>query len=318
MNSLVLNRHPLAIGGAAAMLAGCGGSQPPIGTPGAIAHGSGYRSAASPASSGDLLYVAANGNSYILTYPKADLVGTIKGGAVGACSDSAGDVFLTQGLSVNEYAHGATSPSRSLTVPNESVGCAVDPTTGNLAVTYFWTSGSDVAIFKAASSTPTLYGAPVDASYCGYDNHGDLFVDGTSRSFSLGLAELAQSKSSFIVLSTPESISGNEGSVQWDGTSMTVQVGVSSGRETMRIYRFSVSGSSASIIGVTHFSGIRRASGPSWILGNRVIVPFGRQDIILNDLGFWKYPRGKAPVSTFKNAVRTQMNAITVSVGTSH
>jgi hypothetical protein len=35
MKSLGLNRYALTIGAAAAMLVGCGGSQPPIGAPGA-------------------------------------------------------------------------------------------------------------------------------------------------------------------------------------------------------------------------------------------------------------------------------------------
>ena len=44
--------------------------------------------------SGDLIYAAAMGKSYVLTYPQGKLVGTVSVGALDSCSDDAGNVFL--------------------------------------------------------------------------------------------------------------------------------------------------------------------------------------------------------------------------------
>ncbi|HEX3370694.1 MAG TPA: hypothetical protein VHS56_14035, partial [Candidatus Cybelea sp.] len=86
------------------------------------------------AKSDDLLYVASGEQISVYTYPGGRLVGNI-GGAVGAlCSDAAGDVFVV-GYEILEYAHGVTQPIATLDdYYNNPHGCAVDPTTGNLAV----------------------------------------------------------------------------------------------------------------------------------------------------------------------------------------
>jgi hypothetical protein len=111
MRGLILGRFALAIGVAAALSAGCSASQSPIatGTQGAV-----YPQRAGSTTSGDLLYVTADGTSYVLTYPQGQVVGTINSGASGACSDAQGDVYLTGGLIVAEFAHGATTPSRTV------------------------------------------------------------------------------------------------------------------------------------------------------------------------------------------------------------
>ncbi|MGA8474385.1 MAG: hypothetical protein WB681_04900, partial [Candidatus Cybelea sp.] len=74
---------------AAAMLAGCGGSQPPIGAPGAMPQTSAITTHAAQgtswmlpgASSQDLLYISSNdrGSVYVYSYPQGSLVGTLTG-----------------------------------------------------------------------------------------------------------------------------------------------------------------------------------------------------------------------------------------------
>jgi hypothetical protein len=72
------------------VLAGCGGSQPPVGAPGAMPQTSalathadlGKSWMAPKAKSDDLLYIAAgpvDGRVYVYTYPKGRLVGTLTG-----------------------------------------------------------------------------------------------------------------------------------------------------------------------------------------------------------------------------------------------
>jgi len=104
------------------MLAGCGGSQTPIGAPGAMpqgpavaTHGAHGRSWMLPeAKSEDLLYVATGDNVYILSYPHGKLVGSL--GIVGNnLSDKQGDVFIpTGGYEVVEYAHGGLASANAV------------------------------------------------------------------------------------------------------------------------------------------------------------------------------------------------------------
>ena len=109
--------------------------------------------------------------------------------ANGDCVDNAGNVFVVNfgtssggGGDVVEYAHGGTTPIKTLTYPNAYLnGCAVDPTTGNLAVTDYRPSNGNrgkggVLIYPSASGTPTKYVDPgmADYGYCAYDSAGNL------------------------------------------------------------------------------------------------------------------------------------------------
>ena len=154
----------------------------------------------------------------MLSYPSGDLVSSIalSGDKEGACSDSAGNAFITNGTQVVEYAHAGTTPIATLVIPGRTaLGCSIDPTTGNLAVTF---NGNDVnlAIFPSATGEPTLFDAPT-AAYCGYDADGNLFLSGEKV-----IAELANGSSSFQLFS----IVGKArviGQIQWDGRSMTLE-----------------------------------------------------------------------------------------------
>src|SRR5580700_9415982 len=99
-------RHTLSICVAAAMLTGCGGSQPAIGAPGTMpqspaiathaAHGTSWM--APDAVTQDLLYVGGNsGDVTVYSYPKGKLLGTLTGFNLpaGECVDKAGDVLIT-------------------------------------------------------------------------------------------------------------------------------------------------------------------------------------------------------------------------------
>jgi len=125
------------------MLAGCGGSQAPIGAPGAMpqsrtiaTHADRGKSWMAPeAKVEDLLY-ASDGQSsaFVFSYPAGKLVGELTDFStpIYECSDSSGDIFITnydgtQG--VDEYAHGGTAPIAMFPVP-EASGCSVDQQRG--------------------------------------------------------------------------------------------------------------------------------------------------------------------------------------------
>ncbi len=116
MKSLGLNRY--AGLRRARLLVDCwpdaAGSQSPIGPQGAVS-----QSRAVPThKKGSLLYVAGNEHSYILSFPEGELLKTINDSANGACSNTNGDVFLTEGSSVVEYAHGSANPKATLPLPD--------------------------------------------------------------------------------------------------------------------------------------------------------------------------------------------------------
>jgi hypothetical protein len=325
MRSLNFGRYALFCSAAAAMLAGCAGSQPSIGAPGAIpqtstiaTHAERGKSWVDPgAQDGDLIYVAAQVNSYVISYRTGKLLGTIDGGAEGACSDSEGNVFLTGGAGVLEYRHGGTTPVATLNLPGndpESGGCASDPVSGNLAVTFstFGSGGSDenVAIFPDGQGTPTVYQSGIDAGFCGYDNQGNLFVDGYGGAL-IDLAELPSGSGSFEIISINQSIGGNPWSIQWDGKYMTVE-GIS--EKSVQLSRLQISGTTATIVSTTKFSRTMSKARASWITGSTVLVPFGN----IHGIGFWKYPNGGKAERVFSKKVFGRklnfFNGLTVSV----
>src|ERR1700691_2259068 len=118
---------------AAAMLAGCGGSQPPIGAPGALPQ--------TANSGGDVIYAINDSQTLVLTYPQGQVVGKIDSGGNGICSDDKGNVFITSAGTLEgedeiyEYAHGGTNRIAVLVEPlgDAGFGCARDPITGDLA-----------------------------------------------------------------------------------------------------------------------------------------------------------------------------------------
>jgi hypothetical protein len=250
----------------------------------------------------DLLYVSdsfpyGSNDVYVYSYPKGKLKGKLTGfnEPSGQCVDKAGNVFITNfGASqILEYAHGGTSPIATLSDPGYyPLGCSVDPTTGNLAVTNrlstSFTAG-DVVIYVDASGTPTSY---TDSSFyyyefCGYDDRGNLYIDGTTKGSALEYAELTSGGSSFSALNLDQSI-GFPGAVQWDGAHLAI-----GDQSAAVIYRFAISGSTGTKVGSTPLTGSKDVV-QFWIEGMKVIGP----DAGLAHVAFYKYPAGGSPIKT--------------------
>jgi hypothetical protein len=243
------------------MLAGCGGSQPPIDAPGAMPQTSAIATHAErgkswilpEAKSEDLLY-ASSGRTIVsvFNYRTGKLVGTLSGfsGADGECVDKTGDVFITNTdeSAVLEYSHGSTTPINTLSDPGyEPYGCSVDPTTGNLAVSNF--DGGSVAVYSDAQGDPTVYSIPeVDVQFCGYDNSGNLFIDGLGHSFAFELFELPRGSGTVLNISLNQN--PWPGPIEWDGKHLALGYGGSNSNDVV-IYQLSVSGSTATVVGST-------------------------------------------------------------------
>jgi hypothetical protein len=282
---------------AAAMLAGCGGSQPPIGAPGAMPqsraitkHADRSGSWMLPEAKGqDLIYaVSGCGGTCVLSASGHGVVGNLNEYGEAACSDKAGNVFIVQNGDILEYAHGGTTPIADLSLPGDiQGGCSVDPTTNNLAVISAGTSiDTDVAVFPNEGGTPTLYTSHIESLFCGYDANGNLFVDGYGDE-QYALTMLSKGSSSFSPLSMPQSM-GQPGQLQWDGTYMTYEARF----RPIQVSRFTVSGSTVDVVGVTKFPRVRKFAVLSWIHGGRIFVPYPSHGIEAKQLGEWKYPQG--------------------------
>jgi DNA-binding beta-propeller fold protein YncE len=307
---------------AAALLAACGGSQLPIGAPGAMlqtsaiathaAHGKSWM--APEAKSKDLLYVGDIYDVTIYSYPQGKLEGRLNGfyEIGGECVDAKGDVFVvnTLGGKIVEYAHGGKKPIQTLQAPGyEPADCAIDPTTRNLAVTIFGgASRGELAIYQDAKGTPTLYTDPdfLNYGYCGYDDNGNLFIDGGNEDHAVVFAELRKGSSSLLNLTLDQSFN-DTGAIQWDGKYLAV-----GNQNTSNIYRFSISGSQGTEVGVTQLGGDAHWVHKFFILDHKVIAPnfyFIGSRFESNVLIF-DYPAGGSPLKTISKGVKASEAAV--------
>ena len=321
MNSLGLIRHAVTIGVAAALLAGCGGSQ--AGGPAPTdATQRQTQAQKKPRSSGDLVYATGGcGGVCVFSYPSGQLEHkiTLTDSVAGVCSDGNGNVFVTNygQPQVLEYAHGGTTPIATLTVPGTgTAACGVDLKTSDLAVVFGGDGYDNIAIFKNETGTPTIYSTGYGAAFCGYDNNGNLFVSGRDNQLSI-LSELPYGSSAFVQVSFYVEGGGGPNQVQWDGHYMTWET---YGRNDTSILRFTVSGTAATVVGSTHLRGPTWIT-QSWIARDRVIVPYASQGGHTNKIGVWRYPKsGKifAKFGNFGQNANTSVLGVTVSVSPSH
>lgn len=309
----------------AGVLAGCGGGgsalQPPLAPQNAklATHVRGGQSWVLPeAKKDDLLYVSdlIAQVVYIYTYKTHELVGTITGffNPEGLCADASGNVYVTNDTSegvyqITEYAHGSTTPIRTINDPDgRANGCSVDPKTGDLAVADFWGPQEgigNVSVFHKATGTPVDFSNPNIwyYYYCGYDNKGNLFVDGETQGSVFGLGEVPRGGHKLKFINVDETIY-LPGGVQWDGKYLAVGDQVAVKRNfTSTIYQFAIKGNTG-----TEKSAMV-LTGSSYV--TQFFIPFvdasrkhkrGTLLIGPNQNGastmIWDYPAGGDPVQT--------------------
>jgi hypothetical protein len=233
----------------------------------------------------------------VYSYPKGKLVGTITGFDLptGECSDAAGDVFITNFLAsqILEYAHGGTSPIATLSDPGEyPVGCAVDPTTGNLAVTNQLTTGyssGDLAIYPNATGTPKTYTSQNFYYYffCTYDNKGNLYIDGLNSSSAGEYAELPAGGNYLESITIDQDIYPL--GIQWDGKYLAIGA-----QSVEQVYGFQISGTTGTLKRTTDLTGATEVTQFLIQKGKRhkgatLIGPDYGQG---HDVDYWHYPSG--------------------------
>jgi hypothetical protein len=283
-----------------AVLSGCSEAGSPIGAP--ITQGMSRSWMTPTAKKNGLLYISDAFGDFVnvYSYPKGQLVGTLTGFGLplGECADTQGDVYVVDSANgvVDEYAHGGTSPIATFNAARKGLlGCSVDPLTGNLAVTSLYTASlsSELVVFPAGQhDKPTGYldSKIYDMSFCGYDNAGNLFVDGySSPSGGFQLAELPYGGDTLTNLTLrPADELTSPGNVQWDRHFLAV------GNSTDVIYQIAINPSEqvAYIVGSTPLNGAEDVV-QFWVQGKRVVGPDAQEALVY----FWRYPKGGTPLN---------------------
>lgn len=243
---------------------------------------------------GPLLYVGDSTLVRVYSYPRGKFAGTLKPSnqVSGMCSNSVtGDFFLVEFIDIVEYAHDGWSPINTLQYPGHSAwSCAVDPRSGDLAVTDF--DYPQVLVYPGGTGTPKTYGNLPgfhNSGDCAYDNRGNLYVAGGGESHQFVLDEISKRGAAFNVRlrSTPPTSPNAYAGLQWDGAHVLLSDGA------QNLYRLKVAGHKGTVTGQVTLNG---AAGVDefWLENNEVIVPNDSQSVVQ----FYNYPAGGDPIKT--------------------
>jgi hypothetical protein len=301
---------------AAAVPAGCGGLQASHGIPVVqMPYGQAPGPQAPAALNGTLIYAVGDESSFVFTFPHGKLVRNIAATGLSACSDHEGNVFVTQVESVAKYQHGATKPVESYKFAGSVYSCSVNPKTHELAVVLFCIRGcsQEIIIVRDHGRHKSRYGVSPLSSllYCAYDDKGNLFVDGYNGT-AFGLAELPRGAHRFIGISVDKQIK-YPAQIQWDGEYLAIER-----RVYPLIYRVSVSGTQAHLVGRIRFNGIGYRATQSWIENATIAIPSAQYNKRPMEIFLYNYPAGGEPIKIIKGFIRggnhAMVDGVTFSV----
>jgi len=231
-----------------------------------------------------------------------------------ACTDNQGDVFVAgyngapfekTTAVIEKYAFGASSPSASVSAgTGDPFRCAVDNTTGNIAVVLQDVGVTSLAVLPNFQGPPTTYKCRAEYAYIpgiAYDSSGDLFcLTRNAYGNRYFLSELASGSTSFDpVLLNLGSRVRMATDLQWDGTYLAVEAidygrGKNMSYWPKRIYRLSVAGSHAKVVGTIRFAGFDGEDASASIASDRgiMIAPRGSLSFPHRAISVWNYPAG--------------------------
>ncbi len=312
MNILKPSQAALAFASALAILAGCGGTAQtsPLGLQPASSAASAIpaprlradrsKSWMLPAAQvqPSLLYISNSGTASVTVYTYLNgsgllLVGQLTGFSLptGMCTDNAGNVWVSDygTRKLLEYAHGGTTPIFTITEHSGyPFGCAVDPKTGDLAVTNQHPNGKyqafgNVVVYPKGSKTGRVYSTSVGFSnvyFVTYDNVSNLYVDATPCDRSScyygggppGLYELSKGGAAFTQLTLSGATLYQPIAINWVKPTLLLGDQNFQTHGTNGAYKLFVSGSTATVVGTLPFSGTQQTYG-FWRRAGRVIVP---------------------------------------------
>ncbi|MGB6712911.1 MAG: hypothetical protein WBE30_04750 [Candidatus Cybelea sp.] len=320
MNLIRKPRPRLMVCALAAIVAGCsGGTLSSVGAPnnGVSKLGSVRGSWILPnAGKQWLLYVSDYSSDTVDIYnyrvKAGKLYGQITGFShpLGECVDSAGNVYVAdfRDNEIFEYAHGGITPvAAAYDYYGRPNGCAVDASTGNIAVTNGVTISSpgSVLIFSGGlSGSQTV----IDGSYLrldnpappAYDPSGNLFFEAQTYSTDNIFVELPAGSSTLQQLNGLTI--GGAASVQWDGAYIAAADANYQNTSVAAINRVTVSGSAVTVIRTTVLTDT--CSSGDYV---NIYQPFiggttKKLNVVIagntscsNRLDFWSYAQGGNP-----------------------
>ena len=230
----------------------------------------------------------------------------------GQCVDKKGDVWIVNfgSASAVEYAHGAQKPMRRLSTNAESIGCSIDPVTGNLAVANV--DSGDILVFEPHSKIPKIYSGRQCQKlwFPGYDASGNLYVEAVYDSEEFA-CELPLGGSG---LQAVQDLSGwilSPGGVMWDGKYITLADAAYHGEWTA-VYRMQEqpSGNLTEVSGTVLKDTCHAQVGQPFVVGKKntpantaegnIIV--GGNAACNHHFDYWKYPNGGRPSLSLKSA----------------
>jgi hypothetical protein len=188
------------------------------------------------------------------------------------------------------------TPIKTLSVNYSfATSCAMN-TNGDLAVGIYGISsgkGGELVVFKNASGKGKAYETALDEEFFdGYDNKGNLFADGfTGNRSGYALVELPKGSKKAVTIKTSNS-PVFPGSVQWDGTYVTVF-----DQLTNSTYQYTISGTTATLKKTITYTGMSDCA-QTWIATGLMYCADAGND----SAEVFKYPQGGAPVATFSGS----------------
>ena len=326
MGIFAFGRHALSRGAIAALLVGCGGSQPPISAP--LENVSQPVTRHDPAASWmsrnvasikTLLYISdyVTNDVFVYNYATGASVGKLAGfdWPAGQCVDAKGDIWVTsiKGSAAYEFSHGGRKPIKKLNVGN-SAGCSIDPTNGDLAITTNPYGQNNVLIFKKAEGKPVVY----SNSNCyfiyppGYDDKGNLYVEGQGHYGGYdSVCEIVHNGKKLETISANVRLYEGAG-VMWDGKHITLADRKYGGMSETGIYQMAqAKPGQLKAVGHTVLTDCGSGSGAfqPFIVGlkntpvNRTlaVAAVGTYSSCQNRFDYWKYPKGGSPTKTLES-----------------
>jgi hypothetical protein len=271
-----------------------------------------------------LLYISDLGDFdvRVFAYPSLKPVGKLTGfdQPQGECADTSGNVWIanTEGMQMREYAHGGTTPIAKLVdALGYPAGCAVDPRSGNLAVTNIanFSGAAAVLVYKHARGTPAVYGNKTLSSYyfAGYDPSGNLYVSGTNSQHIFALGVLPHGARSIALVAVSGGTIYFPGTVAWSGSKLVLGDQRCKNSATSCLYSLAVSGKSAMIAGSTPLGGACDVA-QAWVGLHRVAGgDYANCSHEGSSADLWPYPAGGKP-SARATGLKQPVGAV-VSVG---
>lgn len=275
-------------------------------------------------SSKSLLYISDLGNFdvRVYAYPSLKPVGKLTGfdQPQGECADTSGNVWIanTEGMQMREYAHGGTTSIAKLDdALGYPAGCAIDPRSGDLAVTNIqnFSGAAAVLVYKHARGTPAVYGNKTLYAYyfAGYDPSGNLYVSGTDSQHIFALGVLPHGARAIALVTLSGGTVYFPGTVAWSGSKLVLGDQRCKNSATSCLYSLAVTGKTARVVGRTRLGGACDVA-QAWVGTSRVAggdyASCSRQG---SSADLWPYPAGGKPTAR-ATGLRQPVGAV-VSVG---